>query len=137
LYSRPRDKRGMDDHASLGAFCPHFHRAVELIGRRWTGAILRALLGGAERFSDIEAAIPGLTARMLSERLKELEAEGIVVRRVIPQTPVRVEYHLSEKGRALGGVLDAVAAWAHAWPAGPERPTAQPDDGEPARVARA
>ena len=127
----------MDDQASLGAFCPHYHRAVELIGRRWTGAILRALLGGAERFSDIEAAIPGLTARMLSERLKELEAEGIIVRRVIPRTPVRVEYHLTDKGRALGSVLDAVAAWAHAWLAEPDRPTAQPEGGEPARVRRA
>jgi DNA-binding HxlR family transcriptional regulator len=97
------------------ALCPVYHRAVELIGRRWTGAIVRVLLNGAERFSDIGAAIPGLTDRMLSERLKELEMEGIVIRRVLPETPVRIEYHLTEKGRALGSVLDGVAAWAHAW----------------------
>jgi DNA-binding HxlR family transcriptional regulator len=97
------------------ALCPVYHRAVELIGRRWTGAIVRVLLDGAERFSDIGAAIPGLTDRMLSERLKELEMEGIVTRRVLPELPVRIEYHLTEKGRALGSVLDGVAAWAHTW----------------------
>src|SRR5712692_11475057 len=73
----------------LTAFCPRFHHAVELIGRRWTGAVIRALLSGLTRFSDLAAAIPGLSDRMLSERLKELEAEGLVVRTVIPETPVR------------------------------------------------
>lgn len=88
---------------------------MELIGRRWTGAILRALLAGVERFSDIAATIPGLSDRMLSERLKELEAEGIVERRVIPETPVRIEYHLTPKGRALGSVMEALSAWAEEW----------------------
>jgi DNA-binding HxlR family transcriptional regulator len=103
-----------------GAFCPVFHRAVELIGRRWTGAIVRALLLGACRFGELTETIPELSDRMLSERLKELEAEGIVARTVIPATPVRVEYHLTEKGRALAPVLDAVSAWAGEWltPAG-------------------
>ena len=73
------------------------------------------MLHGAERFNDIAAAVPGLTDRMLSERLKELEAEGIVVRTVTPATPVRIAYRLTPKGRALWGVLDAVAAWAHEW----------------------
>src|SRR5574341_2104584 len=99
----------------LGAFCPHYHHAVELIGRRWTGAILRALLVGVCRFSDLTETIPGLSDRMLSERLKELEAEGVVVRSVIPETPVRVEYHLTEKGRSLSSVIEAVAGWADAW----------------------
>ena len=103
-----------------GAFCPVFHRAVELIGRRWTGAIVRALLLGVCRFGELTETIPELSDRMLSERLKELEAEGIVARTVIPATPVRVEYHLTEKGRALAPVLDAVSAWAGNWltPAG-------------------
>lgn len=105
----------MDEHAAAGAFCPYFHRAVELIGRRWTGAILRAMLGGVVRFSDLTHSIPGLSDRMLSERLKELEAEGIVVRSVIPETPVRIEYRLTEKGRALGAVVEAVGDWAHDW----------------------
>lgn len=97
------------------AFCPRFHHAVELIGRRWTGAILRAMLHDAARFRDLREAVPGLSDRLLSERLKELEAEGIVVRVVHPETPVRVEYHLTEKGRALQSVIDAVSAWAERW----------------------
>ncbi|MGH6915475.1 MAG: winged helix-turn-helix transcriptional regulator, partial [Geminicoccales bacterium] len=100
---------------SIAAFCPLYHRAVELIGRRWTGAILRALLCGAIRFSDITAAIPGLSDRLLSERLKELETAGIVSRTVIPATPVRIEYRLTEKGHALNEAMAAIAAWAETW----------------------
>ena len=103
-------------------FCHAYHHAVELIGRRWTGLILQVLLGGARRFSDISAAIPGLTDRMLSERLKELEAERIVTRTVIPETPVRVEYQLTERGHALGPVLQAIGAWAQCWLADPPEP---------------
>lgn len=97
------------------AFCPRFHHAVELIGRRWTGAILRALLSGATRYTDVTAAIPGLSDRLLSERLRELEAEGIVVRTVIPEMPVRIEYHLTDKGQSLLPVLEAVSTWAEEW----------------------
>ena len=99
----------------LEPFCPDFHRAVELIGRRWTGAILRAMLVGVSRFSELAQTIPGLSQRMLSERLKELEAEGVVVRSVIPTVPVRVEYHLTEKGQSLGSVIQGVAKWAEQW----------------------
>ena|SRR5581483_4513787 len=97
------------------AFCPYFHRAVELIGARWTGAIIRALLSGVSHFSDLAAVVPGLSDRMLSERLKELEAAGIVVRDVTPSTPVRVEYQLTEKGRALAEPIHAISAWANDW----------------------
>lgn len=99
----------------LSTFCPAYHRAVELIGRRWTGAIMRALLTDVKRFNDLAAAVPGLSDRMLAERLKELEVEGVVVRSVIPETPVRVEYCLTEKGRALESVVRAVAEWAEVW----------------------
>lgn len=94
--------------------CPYRH-AIELIGRRWTGAILHALLSGVTHFSDFTAAIPGLSDRLLSERLKELEAEGIVVRTVIPETPVRIEYRLTPKGRALGAAVAGIAWWAAEW----------------------
>ncbi len=107
------------------AFCPHYHRAVELIGRRWTGAILRALLAGVQRFSDLKETIPGLSDRMLSERLKELESEGIVVRDVIPETPVRIEYHVTPKGRDLGAVVQALSGWAHEWLARPAKGAAE------------
>jgi DNA-binding HxlR family transcriptional regulator len=99
----------------ISAFCPNYHRAVELIGRRWTGVILRAMLSGADRFSDIAAAVPGLSDRLLSERLKELEAEGIVLRTVVPSTPVQVNYALTAKGLALGDVVLAISAWAECW----------------------
>jgi len=110
------DDREPDDcGVLLSAFCPTYHRAIELIGRRWTGVILRAMLSGEARFSDIAAVVPGLSDRLLSERLKELEAEGIVTRTVVPSTPVRVDYALTAKGQALGEVIVAVSAWAENW----------------------
>lgn len=99
----------------LSPFCPAYTRAIEIIGRRWTGAIVRSMLAGATRFSDIVAAVPGLSDRLLSERLRELESEGIVQRAVTPSIPVRVEYTLTEKGRALASVVRAVANWAEEW----------------------
>ena len=97
------------------AFCPRFHHAVELIGRRWTGAIVRVMLCGVTQFSGLREAVPGLSDRMLSERLKELEAEGIVTRTVIPEMPVRIVYVLTDKGHALSDVMDAIGAWAEHW----------------------
>ncbi len=96
-------------------FCSRFHRAIELIGGRWSGTILRELLNGPSRFAVLRDAIPDINDRMLSERLKELEQEGVVVRRVLPESPVRVEYELTEKGRALERTLRSVAAWAEEW----------------------
>ncbi|MGH2561167.1 MAG: winged helix-turn-helix transcriptional regulator [Thermomicrobiales bacterium] len=105
----------MNTQHERSAFCPVYHHAIELIGRRWTGAILRALLSGETRFSEVTATVPGLSDRLLSERLKELEAEGIVTRTVIPDTPVRIAYHLTEKGQALSQVMEAIALWAEEW----------------------
>lgn len=107
----------------LSPYCPAYTRAIEIVGKRWTGAILRALMSGANRFSEVLALVPGLSDRLLSERLKELELEGIVARRVIPDTPVRVEYTLTEKGRDLGEVVRAVAAWATVWSPLADAPT--------------
>jgi|SRR6186997_2985323 DNA-binding HxlR family transcriptional regulator len=95
--------------------CSRFHRASELIGRRWTGAIIFVLLRSSCRFATLREAIPDITDRMLSDRLQELESEGIVVRTVVPDTPVRVEYSLTKKGRALAATVDAIADWAHKW----------------------
>jgi DNA-binding HxlR family transcriptional regulator len=93
--------------------CTRFHRASELIGRRWTGAIIFVLLKARCRFATLRDAIPDITDRMLSDRLQELESEGIVERTVIPDTPVRVEYALTRKGRALAPAMEAIADWAH------------------------
>ena len=95
--------------------CPKFHKAVEIIGRRWTGAVLRVLLDGATRFNQLHVTIPGISDKMLSERLKELESEGIVRRVVVPTTPVRIEYHLTEMGQALRPVMEGIGAWASTW----------------------
>lgn len=97
------------------AFCSNYHRAVELIGRRWAGSIIRALLPGRARYCELSVAIPDISDRMLSERLRELESEGIVTRSVIPSSPVRIEYELTEKGRALEETVTAIARWAEAW----------------------
>ena len=95
--------------------CDKFHRASELIGRRWTGAILFVLLKETCRFATLRDAIPGITDRMLSERLQELEEEGLVVRTVVPETPVRVEYSVTKKGRELADAIDAISGWAEKW----------------------
>lgn len=107
-------------------FCPYYHHAIELIGSRWTGAIVRAMLTGIDRFGDIKESIPGLSDRMLSERLKELEHEGVVIRTVLPETPVRITYQLTDKGRALGSIVETVSAWADRWlaPGDLEQPAA-------------
>jgi DNA-binding HxlR family transcriptional regulator len=101
--------------AQIAPFCPRFQRGVEVIGRRWTGAIVRALMTGSCRFNAIADTVPGISDRLLSERLKELEAEGIVERRVVPSTPVRVDYRLTAKGRDLVPVIEALGAWAERW----------------------
>jgi len=97
--------------------CPLYHRTIEMVGKRWTGAILMVLLDGPMRFSEIGASVSEVSDRLLSERLKELEAEGIVERDVVDGSPVRVEYSLTEKGRALGPAVEALKEWAQAWQA--------------------
>jgi DNA-binding HxlR family transcriptional regulator len=104
----------MADMGSAG-LCARFHKAVELIGRRWSGAIIQILRQRPSRYAELRAAIPDITDRMLSERLRELEDETIVARTVIPETPVRVEYSLTSKGRALAPALDAIGHWAERW----------------------
>jgi DNA-binding HxlR family transcriptional regulator len=107
-------------------FCPDFHKAVELIGRRWSGAIVREMLAGATRFTDLHDAIPDISDRMLCARLRELEAEAVIVRRVYAETPVRVEYQLTDKGRALERVFAAIGDWADQWVVCPESATNEP-----------
>ena len=96
--------------------CPLYHEAIELIGRRWTGAIVAVLLDGEGlRFSEIAAAVPQLSDRLLSERMKELEARGLVSRVVDKGPPVRVTYRLTAMGRALAPTVDELRVWAQDW----------------------
>src|SRR5579862_6096678 len=101
--------------ARVSACCPYYHEAVELVGKRWTGAILRVLMDGALRFSEIAQAVPELSDRLLSERMKELERRGMVERRVISGPPLKVEYSLSQMGRDLGPALSEIERWANRW----------------------
>ena len=114
--------------------CTRFHRASELIGRRWTGAIIFLLLKQTCRFATLRDAIPDITDRMLSERLQELEEEGLVERTVIPETPVRVEYSLTKKGKALAEPIGAIADWAEKYVA--LEPAARPPVRKPSRARK-
>jgi len=95
--------------------CPKFESAFELLGKRWTGLIIRVLMNGSKRFKDISHLIPNLSDRVLSERLRDLEEAQIVRRNVYPETPVRIEYELTEKGHSLKPMMDECEKWADKW----------------------
>src|SRR3982074_1780466 len=133
---RARQAKG----AKSVACCPYYHEAIELIGKRWTGAILGVLLNapaaeGGLRFSEIAQAVPELSARLLSERMRELGARGVVERTVISGPPVHVEYRLTEMGRALQPALNELRDWARQW-LPPPAAEAAPSPPPPPRVAR-
>src|SRR5690606_21443538 len=110
------NQRMEDAHPiDLAAYCTKYEEAMAMLGKRWTGLILRALLSGCDRFGTIASYVPGLSDRVLSERLKELEAEGIIERRVHAETPVRIEYRLTPKGEELRDIVEAVQTWADRW----------------------
>ena len=108
----------MSEEAPL---CRHFQHSAELIGKRWNPQVVRALQTGSSRFGDLKHAVSNISDAVLSERLKEVEAEGIVTRDVTPSTPVLIEYHLTERGHDLTKVMEELAAWAERWAEGPER----------------
>ena len=95
--------------------CKRYEHAMQFLGKRWTGLILDTLMVGPRRFCEMTSVVEGLSDRVLSDRLRELEDEGIIERVVYPQIPVRVEYHLTEKGRELKPVVDAIHDWAEQW----------------------
>jgi len=95
--------------------CSRFHHAVELIGRRWSGAVISVMMRGPQGFNELMASVPGLSDRLLTERLRELESEGLVRRTVISGPPVRVSYELTEAGKSLKPVIDGLGRWAERW----------------------
>lgn len=95
--------------------CPKYEAAIELLGKRWTALIIRVLMDGPKRFKDIKAQIPGMSDKMLTDRMKELEANGLVARHVYPETPVRIEYELLDKGKSLEGVIGEIQLWSDKW----------------------
>jgi DNA-binding HxlR family transcriptional regulator len=96
------------------SICPRFERAMSLISQRWTGLIIYQLLSGPQRFCNIEAAI-GVSGKVLSERLKDLENEGMIKRQIYPETPVRIEYSLTDKGLAFEPILRDIENWSQCW----------------------
>jgi DNA-binding HxlR family transcriptional regulator len=113
LRQRPIETEAHDD--TISAFCPRFQYAIELIGRRWVGAVLRVLVSGPARFNEILAAVPNLSDRLLTERLRELEREGLVTRTVSQDRPIRVIYELTDCGRSLSHIVCEVGTWAERW----------------------
>ena len=103
--------------------CKRYEQAIQLLGKRWTGLILDTMLEGPQRFCEMTSIVEGLSDRVLSDRLRELESEGVVERVVYPQIPVRVEYRLTEKGRDLRPVVQAIHEWAEKWIFLPEAQT--------------
>lgn len=95
--------------------CPKYESAAELLGKKWTGLIIRVMLGGPKRFKDIKEQIPEMSDKMLTDRMKELEAAGILTRTVYPEMPVRIEYELTEKGRELEEVIHSIQNWGEQW----------------------
>jgi DNA-binding HxlR family transcriptional regulator len=95
--------------------CPDFHAAVELVGKRWAGAILWALAEGPHYFAELKLAVPGVSDRLLSRRLRELEGEGLVERSVHAGSPARVSYELTDKGEAIVPALRELRSWAKRW----------------------
>lgn len=95
--------------------CPRFHAAIELIGKRWSGAIIWSLADGPLRYGDLKRAVPGLSDRLLSQRLRELESVGLVDREVKDELPVRVIYRLTEKGDGLRPAIESLGQWAERW----------------------
>lgn len=111
-----RARRPAGDEASPDACCPQYHEAIEFLGKRWTGAIVRVLMHRSpQRFGEIAQAVPQLSDRLLSERMKELESRGVVVRTELPGRPPRVEYALTSMGRELEPALGALESWAQRW----------------------
>jgi DNA-binding HxlR family transcriptional regulator len=103
------------DHAKMSEFCPMYASIMDLLSRRWMGVVLRVLMSGPHRFSEILAAVPGLSDPLLTQRLRELEAKKLAERRVFPTSPVRVEYKLTEAGRDLERAIRVLSEWAEKW----------------------
>jgi DNA-binding HxlR family transcriptional regulator len=99
--------------------CRRFQTSVELVGRRWNSAILLAVARGSERFGDIVAAVPGLSDRLLAQRVKELETAGLLQRQVIASMPVQVRYRLTDRGGDLMRSLQPLVAWGQRWEIAP------------------
>jgi DNA-binding HxlR family transcriptional regulator len=104
-------KKALGVDLDMNKLCPNIEHAFCLLGKRWNGLIIHVLLSGPKRFKDLTDSIPGISQKMLADRLKELEEHKIVERKVYPETPVKIEYELTNKGKALETVMNEVQKW--------------------------
>ncbi len=95
--------------------CPRFEKAVDMLSKRWVALIVFVLMKGPRRFGEIESCLSNLSGKVLSDRLKEMENEGIIERTVYPEMPVRIEYSLTSKGNALAPILGEIGNWSTDW----------------------
>lgn len=95
--------------------CPKYEAAADILGKKWTGRIIRVLLGGPKRFKEMKEQIPEMSDKMLTDRMKELETLEIVSRHVYPEMPVRIEYELTAKGRDLQPIIESIQLWGENW----------------------
>jgi DNA-binding HxlR family transcriptional regulator len=109
------DGGGSDEPMDFSRMCPKYEASIEFIGKKWTGLIVRVLMDGPKRFKELKDQIPSVSDKMLTDRMKELERLGIVIRNVYPETPVLIEYELTEKGKALEEVIEAIQKWGEQW----------------------
>lgn len=94
--------------------CPRFEKAISILSQRWTALVIYQLLSGPLRFNEIQSSV-GISGKVLSDRLKELEQQGVVKREVIPETPVIIEYSLTEKGHSMEPILRTIEDWSQTW----------------------
>lgn len=94
--------------------CPKFEKAISLLSQRWTALVIYQLLARPQRFNEIQSSI-GISGKVLSDRLKELEQQGVVKREVIPETPVIIQYSLTEKGHSMEPILRTIEIWSQVW----------------------
>ena len=113
--SRTSAESDAQDTQRMADFCPTYAQLMDLLSRRWMGLILRVLMSGPHRFNQIMAAVPGLSDPLLAQRLRELQARDLVKRSVLPASPIRVEYELTEAGRDLERAVRALSDWAAKW----------------------
>ena len=106
---------GKPDGEKISEFCPQYAQLMDLLSRRWMGIILRVLMSGPHRFSEILSAVPGLSDPLLTQRLREMESKQLLDRRVFATSPVRVEYELTEAGRDLERAVRVLSEWAEKW----------------------
>lgn len=98
-------------------------RSLEVVGYKWSLLIVREVLDGPRRFTEIVRALPGANPKMITARLRELEAAGLLSRAIYAEVPPRVEYSLTARGRALRPVIEALRSWGHGLPSARRRRT--------------